>query len=168
MLDRFGINLTQLVGLLSFAGASIACFLAAHRSQSRSALTWSLLALVNAFFSIETIVGWRHSIHNFAIAILLSHSLYERRSGFQLDIIVLLAILALLSMGSYVFWQRTVGKAARIAGSITIAVLALFAIETVSLHAVDAFIYMPVGPVVLIGWLWAVAAFAICVAARRR
>jgi hypothetical protein len=41
----------------------------------------------------------------------------------------------------------------------------LFAIETVSLHALDAAYYRPIGAVLLIGWLWSIACAGICLAA---
>ncbi len=53
---------------------------------------------------------------------------------------------------------RLAGGAGRIAASLTIIVLALFAIETVSLHAVDAMYYQPIAPILSIGWMWAIAA----------
>jgi hypothetical protein len=62
-------------------------------------------------------------------------------------------------------WYKTTGPAARVATSVTIAVLALFSIEAVSLHAIDAIFYRSIGPVLLIGWIWALASAAIVFAA---
>ena len=46
----------------------------------------------------------------------------------------------------------------KVAASITVGLLALFAIETVSLHALDAVFFRTIGSVFAIGWLWAIAA----------
>jgi hypothetical protein len=56
----------------------------------------------------------------------------------------------------------------RVAVIFTLGLLALFAVETVSLHTIDAIFYRPVGPVLLIGWLWAAASAGICAAAALR
>jgi hypothetical protein len=60
---------------------------------------------------------------------------------------------------------RIARPAARVAASLTIVLLALFAIETISLHEIDAIFYLRIGPVLLVGWLWAVASAGICLAA---
>jgi hypothetical protein len=69
------------------------------------------------------------------------------------------------ALGTTERWRQGAGGAARLAASITIAVSALFAIEMVSLHAVDAVFYRPIGPVLMLGWVWVIAAAGICAAA---
>jgi hypothetical protein len=165
MLDSFSINLTQLTGLLSFAAATIACVIAARRSGSRDASTWRLLALINCLLLIETFSGLRYSIHNLFKAMLKAQGLYASLHGGVQEIIdISIAMLALLFVTVLLFW-RVVGGAARVAVSLTIVLVALFAIETVSLHDLRAVIYQPVGPVLMIAWLWAIAAAGICWAA---
>jgi hypothetical protein len=161
MLDRFGTNPTQLTGLLSFAAATMACLIAARRSLGRNARIWQLLAFINGLFLIEIFIGLRHRVHNYVDALLMAEGQYGHRREMQEPTIIGLATLALLCATLLLFSRRLTG-AVRTAASLTIALLALFAIETVSLHALDAIYYRPIGTVLLIGWLWAIAAAGIC------
>jgi hypothetical protein len=167
MLERFNTNPTQLTGLLAFAAATIACLIAAQRSGSRDVPIWRLLAVVNCLLLIEIFSGFRFLIHDFADAVLIASGRYAQRKGTQEGIIVVLAIIALIFMALFLFGRHAASRAVRAAASITIALLTLFAIETVSLHALDAVFYQPIGPVLMIGWLWATAAVGICLAATR-
>jgi hypothetical protein len=164
MLDRFGINPTQLAGLLSFGAATTACVIAAGRSSWRDARAWQVLALINGLFLIEIFIGLRHRIHDYLVALLMAEGEYGQRRGMQEFIIIGLATIALI-FATLLSFSRRLAASVRIAASLTIALLALFAIETVSLHALDAVYYRPIGPVLLIGWLWAIAATGIFLAA---
>jgi hypothetical protein len=86
---------------------------------------------------------------------------YGQRRGMQEFFIIGLATIALICVMLLLFSHRLAGNV-RIAGGLTIALLALFAIETVSLHSLDAVLYGSIGPVALIGWLWAIATAGIC------
>lgn len=166
MLDLLDINPTQLTGLLSFATATVACLIAARRS--RDAATWRLLALINFLFLIEVFSGFRHSIHELADAMLQERGLHAQMHGWVQEIItILIATIALIFGTLFLFWRKIAEDAARAAVSMTIVVVALFAIETVSLHELRAIIYRPIGPVLLIGWLWVVAAAGIVFASSR-
>jgi hypothetical protein len=167
MLQHFATNPTQLTGLLSFVAATIACLVAARRSTSRDARTWYLLAFANFLFLTEVYFGLRLRITARAIEMLKPRGMYNLLHGSyqeMLDLVIatIAAILVIL-----VLTRCQVGRATRLALSLTVAVLALFALETVSLHAIDAIFYRPIGPVLTVGWLWAIAAAAICFAATR-
>jgi hypothetical protein len=164
MLDRFGTNPTQVTGLLSFAAATIACVIAARHSSWRDARVWQVLVFINGLFLMEIFIGLRHRIHDYLAALLMAEGEYGQRRGMQEFIIIWLATIALICVTLFLFSHRLAGTV-RIAVSLTIALLALFAIETVSLHALDAVFYRPIGPVALIGWLWAIAAVGVCWAA---
>jgi hypothetical protein len=158
-----------LIGLLSFAAATIACLIATRRSGLHDARTWKVLALMNGLFFIEIYIGLRYRITELAIKLLKLESLYAQLHGSIQEIIIIsIAIIALFFVMLFLFWRPVAGGAARIAASITIAVLALFVIETVSLHALDAVFYRPIGPVLMLGWVWAIAAAGICLVATRR
>jgi hypothetical protein len=99
---------------------------------------------------------------------LTAEGLYAQMHGWIQGIIdILIAIIAVIFVTLFLFWRQVAGGAARVAVSMTIVVVALFAIETVSLHALRAVIYQPIGPVLMIGWLWAIAAAGVCLAATR-
>lgn len=164
MLDQFGTNPTQLIGVLSFALTTIACLLATYRS--RDARTWKVLALLNALFFVEIIVGLRFRVLDLARTHLQEKGLYLQLHGEdQAVVIVALMAAAVILVLLLLFLPRVAGPAARVGTSLTILLLALFAIETVSLHDIDAVFYRRVGPVLLVGWLWATASVGILVAA---
>jgi hypothetical protein len=164
MLDRFGTNPTQVAGLLSFAASTIACVIATRRSclDSRA---WRVLGFINGLFVFEVFIGLRHRIHDYVNAILMAEGEYSQRRGMQESIIIWLATIALVCVTLLLFSRRLGGTALRIAAGLTAGLVTLFAIETVSLHALDAIYYRPIGSVLLIGWLWALAAAGICWAA---
>jgi hypothetical protein len=168
MFDRFGTNPTQLIGILSFAAATIACLRATRYPWLPDARAWKVLAFVNCLFLIEIFVGLRHRTHDIANRILMAEGKYAQRGPVQEIIILSLAAIAVILAVLVLFRYQAAGRAARVAISITIAVLALFAIETVSLHAVDAVFYRSIGPLLLIGWIWALASAAIVFAASWR
>ena len=165
MLDRFGTNPTQLTGLLSFAASTIACVIAMRRSACRDSRAWRVLGFINALFFFEIFIGSRHRIHDYVNAILMAEGEYGQRRGMQETIIVWLVIIALVCVTLFLFSRRLGGAAVRTASGLTAGLVALFAIETVSLHALDAIYYRSIGSVLLIGWLWALAAAGICWAA---
>ncbi len=169
MLDRFSTNPTELTGLLSFAAATIACLIATRPSGSPDTHIWKVLALINCLFLIEVRVGLRYRINELVITLLKTEGLYAQLHGSSQEIIILsIATIALVFVTLLLFWRQVAGGTARVAASITIAVLALFAIETVSLHALDAVFYRPIGPVLMLGWVWVIASVGICLAATQR
>jgi hypothetical protein len=166
MLNLFNTNPTDLTGLLSFAAATIACLIATWRSGSRDARTWKVLAIMNCLFLIEIFFGSRYRITGLAITLLKAEGIYVQMHGWiQEIIIILIATIGLIFLMLCLFWRQVGGSAARVAASITIAVLTLFAIETVSLHALDVVFYQSIGPVLMIGWVWAIASVGIWMAA---
>jgi hypothetical protein len=164
MLDRFITNPTELAGLLSFATATIACLIAGWHSGARDRSTWKVLALINCLFLMEIYFSLRFSITEFVRTLLKTEDLYGELHG-SIQGIIVISILALGFLSLFLLWRRVAGGAARVAASITIAVLFLFAIETVSLHSIDGIFYQPIGPVLMLGWVWAIAAAGICLAA---
>ena len=168
MFDRFSINATQLTGMLSFAAATIACLIALRRSKWPDARTWTLLALANCIFVVEIFIGLRHRIHDLADSLLMARGLYDERQEPQEIITIWFGIIATFFVILPLFLRRVGEVDVRLAASITIALFALFAIETVSLHATDAVLYRSIGPVYTIGWIWAAAAVGICLATRWR
>jgi len=114
---------------------------------------------------LEIFIGLRHRLHDLAVAALLAHSEYGERSSIQEIIISSFAVVAIGLAAVIFFCHKDVVGSAKVVTGITIAVSLLFAIETVSLHAVDAVFYHPVGSVMIIGWIWAVAASGVVLAA---
>jgi hypothetical protein len=165
ILDRFSTNPTQLIGLLSFAAATIACLAASRRSDRCDSRAWLIMVFTNGFFFVDVLIGLRHRIHDYVAAILMAEGQYGQRRGMQESMIVWLTTTAFILVTLFFFSRRLGGGSVRIAVGLMAALVLLFAIETVSLHALDAVYYRPIGPVMLIGWLWALGAAGICWAA---
>jgi hypothetical protein len=163
MLDWFGTNPTQLLGILSFSLTTVTCLLAARRSPD--ARIWKVLTFVNALFLIEIIVGYRFRVLDWATALLQERGEYQQLHGKDQAVAILALAAASVTMVIFLLLFRIARPAARIGASLTIVVLALFAIETISLHEIDAVFYLRIGPILLVGWLWAVASAGICLAA---
>ena len=168
MLDHLATNPTQLVGILSFAAASIACFIAARRPLSKDASTWKALTVINSLFLFEILVGIRHRLHNFAVTMFFADGKYAQRVPIQEILILSLAVIAVILAAILFSWRRAAGGPAKIVMGITFLVMLLFAIETVSLHAVDAVFYRTIGSVMMIGWLWLFAGCGVILATSLR
>ena len=154
---------TVLIGVVSFATAAIACLIAARRSELREARTWFILAIINCGFAIEIYFQSRHRITELVKTVLADEHLYVQLHGWFQEIIIVAGI-GITLVAVILFIWRITGTAARVAAILTVAVIVLFAIETISLHSIDATFYRPFGPVMLIGWMWAGAALGIVVA----
>ena len=162
LLSRFIAYPSDLIGLLSFATAAIACAVAARRSAVRDPRTWYFLALMNCLFVMEIYFGSRYRITELAKTALAKEHLYGTLHGWFQEIVII-AIVVVILLAVILFVWRITGTGARVAAILTIAVMVLFATETISLHSIDAIFYRPIGGVLLLGWVWAGAALGIVV-----
>jgi hypothetical protein len=162
-------NPTQLMGLLSFATAAIACVIAARRSEPGDARIWNALGLLNAVFFAEIYAGTRYHLLGLIVGLLKADGRYDQIHGsVQGAVVILVAGIGAL-FAARILFSRQVGRGAtRLAAGITVVVAALFAIETMSLHSLDAIFYRPIGPVLALGWMWAATAIGIILAAIQR
>ena len=162
------INATQATGLAAFFTACVLAAFAAKARRGRDRQIWAVLALVHAFLWLDVLVSARHTLHAAIDDYLVFLGLYGVRRILQA---FLLLALAMMIVGTLVWIWRTpvyaaiVRARARTAAAATLAVAAVFAIETISLHQIDAFLYAHIGPVLVIGWLWASTALVVAIAA---
>lgn len=161
MIDALRIDPTRLAGLFVFGCAAIACAVAGRVCNERR---WWRLAAVSSACMLEVALGLRHRAHDLADAGLQAAGWYASRSHTQL---LLLAIVALLATGSlaWLLSLRDTAAEIRVGAAASIAALWLFAIEAISLHAVDTLMYAHIGSVLAIGWAWAALALVITAAA---
>lgn len=133
-------NPTQVAGILAFAGAALVCF----------RVRWWLIGTINATLALECLFGIRHRIHDLAVKAM--GPLYADRADFQIGLIgfslTLFAGSAILLLG------RKQRSAPRLVTAATLLAIALFSIEIISLHDIDAMLYRHVGGVMVIGWMW--------------
>ncbi len=154
-------NPTQVVGQASFALAALACAWVGRRQAS----PWRTLAAVQALWVLELCVELRLRSHDGVDALLQSRGWYAGRAAVQVGLLaaLLLAVLALAATTLPRWWRRD--PAGTLAILATAAIGALFLIETISLHAVDAVMYATTWGVMTVGWLWAGAALIVVVTA---
>jgi hypothetical protein len=160
LLENFGTNPTQLLGLVAFASATIACIFSNKKSPNE-VWAWIVLAIANAAFFIEILVGIRHHLHETAVSFLRSAGLYASRTGLQYGLILACAAIPLLATLLLLSFSALRKPRIIIATFASFSVLFLFGIEAISLHQIDEIFYQEIGPVLLIGWLWSVACLAI-------
>ena len=169
LLERFGTNPTQLAGVLSFSIAAFACLQAARHSNASQARAWKVLSFVLALFLLEVLVGFRFRVLEFARTALKQQGLYDQLHGrIQGMVVVAIATGALLLAAIFLFSRSLPAGTVRLAASITIVIFASFAIEMISLHELYAVLYRPIGPLLMIGWVWTGAATVICFATLHR
>lgn len=148
------INASQTAGLIAFVPAALATFgvfLREGCSARRKRSTWAVIATIYALLSVEMLVDERWRIKGAIDQWLKSSSLYADRRPVQVASLILLAIIAALALGRLI---RAGNDRVRIARLATAALVAVFMVEAVSLHAVDAILFRQVGPVMLIALLW--------------
>ena len=161
---NFPADATQSMGLVSFGLSTIAAFLAARRGAGRG---WLGIGLVQAVCWLEMVLANRHRVHDVAGQWLQRHGQYAERIPLQHELLIAAGAMAVATLLLLAWLTRRAGCAQRVGWGATAATLTLFAIEAVSLHAVDAVMYRPIGGVLLVGWLWSALAAAVVAAAIR-
>ena len=134
---------TQWAGLVAFGGAAAACL-------SLRGPSGRILAAVNGCLAAECALGFRHGLHDQVIRLLGDY--YPERQPFQIALVLIAAFTGLTLLARR--WRRTRKTSVNVPLIATGAALLLFAVETISLHALDRLLYRPAGPVLVIGWLW--------------
>ncbi len=158
---------------MAFGVASWAAWRAARRNAVPSdpaAATWHWISALQFFYVLEIWFGARHAAHDMANAVLRAMGWYAGRSDIQMVMLfatVLIGMVMSLAMWQSHWWSRQTNTRAKLAMVCTGAVLLLFLIETISLHAIDRVLYRPAGPVLLIAYAWAANAIAVTWLARR-
>ena len=173
MLSDQPVNATQRVGLVAFAMACWAAWRAARFAAlhaDASSTTWRWVSTLQCVYGLEVWLGTRHTVHDMVNAVLQATGLYAGRSDIQMVMLfatVLIGMVMSLAMWQSHWWSRQTNTRAKLAMVCTGAVLLLFLIETISLHAIDRVLYRPAGPVLLIAYAWAANAIAVTWLARR-
>lgn len=134
---------TQWAGVVAFGGAAAACL-------SLRVPSGRILAAVNGCLAVECALGFRHGLHDQVIRLLGDY--YPERQPFQIALVLIAAFTGLTLLARR--WRPARMTSASVPLIATGAALFLFAVEMISLHALDRLLYRPAGPVLVIGWLW--------------
>jgi hypothetical protein len=156
-------NPTQLTGLVMFAASTAMCVRAASNSGTRA---WRWLAIVSVGCLLEVALGLRHYLHDLVVYSIAPRGWFaSRRPAQVLFIAVLMITFGMLLRSALKLWKTD--RKAGLAAICLLAAVGLFLAEAISLHAIDGVLYRKYGPVMAIGWLWAVLAGIIVVTAAR-
>jgi hypothetical protein len=143
-------NVNQMAGIVCFALAAGACVLAARRGSR----AWRTLAWIQAAFCLEIVINARHRLHNLVDDVLRDHGWYAERTPWQLGLLAVVAVVAVVCVP--IAWRAARGdRFATIAMAASLLVATSMAVEAVSLHALDAWMYAQGGPLfaVVLGWI---------------
>lgn len=143
-------NPTQATGFAVFLVTSICCWLPGRRGG------WRWLAAIYLVLAGELLLEGRHGLRLLVNDLMQQSGLYSARGGYQLviaglvTVVLLIAIYQILRRG---LWTKVSqrGKRAWIA---TTGLLMFFAVEFLSVHAVDAVLYHTSGGLMHIAWIW--------------
>ena len=167
MLSDAPLNPTQLAGIMAFGMAGLAAVYASRSTRSANqpeTRQWCWVAIFQILFCIEIWLGTRHAAHDIANDWLRALGIYQDRATLQKW---LLATIVLSGAFAGFAWWRSPGRIrqkftlVKLAVACTAAVVLLFLIETVSLHAMDRVLYHQTGPVLLIAYAWMASAAAV-------
>ncbi len=159
---------TEFIGIASFAVAAWAC----RRAGRHGGPPWRALAAVPVLLIAEIFFLGRYRLHDRADEVACSDGWYLQRTSVQLGLIAFVVVLAVAGAWTAARDPRRPGASvlaslATIATIATIADILLFAIETVSLHAVDALLYAQVGPLRALVFVWVATATVVTLSALR-
>jgi hypothetical protein len=144
---------TQILGMLSFGSAALACFLVWRRLSSGSGV-WGLLAAIHLMLTFEVLATGRLQLSARLRDALRPGTFYDARTGLT-AVVILGALVCLLALAGWWLARRIEEWPARLAALTCLGAVFLFVLETSSLHRMDALLYRQAGPVFLIGWFWA-------------
>jgi hypothetical protein len=168
MFSPFDTNPTQVTGLIVFFASALSCGWAVRRTSGRTAVLWRCLAVVQCLFLAEIVFGLRHQVHGGVDAVLQQQGWYGNRRPVQVALLAL--SFAGLGFAAKSMLRMFAGSpSVRLAAIASLGLLALFGLETISLHQIDSVLYRPVGSVALVGWVWvALGAMVMWAATRSR
>lgn len=147
---------TQVAGITAFSGAALTCFCVRRRA-------WFVVGAINAALALECVLNMRHRKHDLVLEIMGPY--YDQRAVLQIGLIIL--ALAIAAGFTTLLLRRKGWGVPPIVIAATGFALALFSVETISLHDVDAFFYQTIAGLLLIGWIWVVLGLTIAIQALR-
>jgi hypothetical protein len=163
MLAGAQLNANAIAGLCGFAVASAACLGVAWRRAGSGVLWWRLGAL-HGLCALEILLNLRYRGHDLVVPMLERRGWYGARQGWQgAAVVVALVVAAALT---WLAARRQRGDGAAIGAVVgTSLAFSLFAVETISLHRIDAVMYVEAGPLLALAWMWLAASAIVTLSA---
>lgn len=119
---------------------------------------WLAIAVLLAIMAMVIATGLHWLVHDRVRTALMKEGLYRDHLSLQL-VITAFGASIFTGLGLWIVYTRH--GARRWAALTTLAMIALFCVQALSVHAVDAFLGMKLGPMMVIGWLWGGGALTI-------
>jgi len=152
---------TQEAGIASHLLGTAACGVAWISSRGKSRLA-TMLGLLELFLLFDAIFDWRWSLHGFLVKIAVQLTVYDERTLPQVLLTALLGSVTLVAAVTTIrhIWERP-GASLAICGGLISA--EFWAIEVISLHAIDSILERKVGPMLIIASVWIVSSALVIV-----
>ena len=149
------ISPTQEAGIASHLLAAVACGVAWTRSRGHNRLT-TTLGLLELFLLFDALLNWRWILHGFLVKTAMERAVYDERTLPQEVLTALLASATLVSAATTIrlFWNRP-GACLALCGGLISA--EFWAMEVISLHAIDLILQRRIGPMLIIASVWIVS-----------
>ena len=149
------ISPTHEAGIVSHLLTAVACGIAWTKSRGKNRLT-ATLGLLELFLLFDAVLNWRWILHGFLVKTARELMVYEQRTLPQEVSTALLACATLVAAAIAIrqFWNRP-GACLAICGGLISA--GFWAIEVISLHAIDSILERMVGPMAIIASVWIVS-----------
>lgn len=149
------ISPNQEAGIASHLLAAVACGVVWTKSRGQNRLT-ATLGLLELFLLFDAVFNWRWILHGFLVKTAMELSVYDERTLPQEVLTALLASATLVAAATTIrhSWNRP-GACLAICGGLISA--EFWAIEVISLHAIDLILERMVGPMLIIASVWIVS-----------
>ncbi len=159
-------DIEQAVGLVAYAGAAVACWLALSKRRERG--WWCAMAVAHTALTLDVALHLRHKLTAWLAGLFGHGAWYGVRRPWQAAVIagVLLIIVVLV----VVVVRRRAKASTRLAAALTIGGLTLVLLELASLHQLETLLYKPIGALEAVAWGWVAIALGViaCAAVRLR
>lgn len=151
--------MTDLIGNTNSFGV-LALLTGALAAATLRRREWWIIAALLAAMAILIATGAHWLVHDKIRMILIEDDLYGDHPSIQM-VITLLGVLVSAGLALWIIHTRR--GAYRWAALTTLALIGLFGVQALSVHAVDTLLGRRLGPMMVIGWLWGGAVLMIMI-----
>ncbi len=145
-------------GLAAYLMASAACAATVLLSVDRRIVRLaSILCALDLFLVSDIAFNWRWKLHDQLSWSAITHHWYAFRTGPQIAALAFLAIMLLLAAVSLGRRLSSI-RGGRLALCGALLSIGSWFTEVISLHAIDAILYRSVGPLMVVCFIWMLAA----------
>ena len=151
------LNPAKAGGLAVYLVASASCAVTAVRTANpRLSRLAALLGLIHVLLLLDIAFDWRWMLYDWLRKQAVAYDWYRQRHWPQVAALSLLAVM--LAAGLVIGRRRFRSlRGAALAVQGTLLSIGCWMIEVISLHATDSILYRPLGPLMIISFVWLLA-----------